>query len=304
MDAPRRLGHGGNRPNIGISACFFHADANRPIFTGKTLQYVEQSIVHWIQSSGAVAFLIPSPEGPTRRGDVSLEHYADLLDGLVLEGGSDMWPGSYGEEALRPEWNGDRVRDEYEIALTRAFVARGKPVLGICRGLQVLNVAFGGTLYQDIATQKPGALRHRDAALYDRNFHAIEIVPGTRLAQLYPQHDMAIVNSVHHQGIKDLAPFMTVEARCPNDGIVEAIRYDTTRGSVKSYVAAVQWHPEFHDRGALKHFAPAAQPGWQPPVGLRDVPALLDDDPLLRDFVAACGAAADAQLRSDGREPF
>mgnify|MGYP002778543790 CR=1 FL=1 len=289
------------RPNIGISACFFHADPARPIFTGKTLQYVEQSIVHWVQARGAVAFLIPSPEGPTKRGDVSLAHYADLLDGLVLEGGSDMWPGSYGEEPLRPEWRGDRVRDEYEIALTREFVARGKPVLGVCRGLQVLNVAFGGTLYQDIGTQKPGALRHRDAGLYDQNFHAIEIVPGTRLAQLYPRTPTAVVNSVHHQGIKDLAPFMTVEARCPNDGLIEAIRYDSARGSVKSFVAAVQWHPEFHDRGESARWlamrADAAPPGWQPPPHAATVPPLLDDDPILDDFLAACRQSATSPAR-------
>ncbi len=291
----------GDRPNIGISACFFHADPARPIFTGKTLQYVEQSIVHWVQSSGAVAFLIPSPDGPTRRGDVSLDHYATLLDGLVLEGGSDMWPGSYGETALRPEWNGDRVRDAYEIALTRAFVAHGKPVLGICRGLQVLNVAFGGTLYQDIATQKPGALKHRDAALYDRNFHTIELLPGTRLASLYPGVGTAVVNSVHHQGIKDLAPFMTVEARCPHDGIIEAIRLDNERAALKSWVAAVQWHPEFHTRaptGAESAGLATAQAHETAPPGPSDeararragIPAQLDDDPILADFLTACRA--------------
>ena len=140
-----------------------------------------------------------------------------------------MWPGSYGEEPLRPEWSGDRMRDEYEIALLRAFVDAGKPVLGICRGLQVINVAFGGTLYQDIATQLPDAIVHRNAQLYDQNFHAIEFVPGTRLAELYPHPVQAPtgadpVNSVHHQGIKDLAPYFVVEARCPNDGVIEAIR--------------------------------------------------------------------------------
>jgi putative glutamine amidotransferase len=279
------------RLKIGVSACFFHADPARPIFTGKTLQYVEQSIVHWVQSQGALAFLIPSPAGSTRRGDVHLAHYAALLDGLVLEGGSDLWPGSYGEEPLRPEWNGDRVRDEYEIALTREFVAAGKPVLGVCRGLQLLNVAFGGTLYQDIATQVPGALRHRDAALYDRNFHAVELVPGTRLAALYPGTGTVIVNSVHHQGIKDLAPCMTVEARCPNDGLIEAIRHDNERGPVKSYVAAVQWHPEFHDRGLLAMFTPREHAGWQPPVDTGRLPRLIDDDPILGDFLAACRLA-------------
>jgi len=199
----------------------------------------------------------------------------------VLEGGSDMWPGSYGEEPLRPEWTGDRIRDQYEIALLRAFVDAGKPVLGICRGLQVINVAFGGTLYQDIATQLPGAIEHRNARLYDQNFHTIEVVPGTRLAELYPHPGFTapdrpsphyVVNSVHHQGIKDLAPYFEIEARCPNDGVIEAIRH-TSRGPVKSYVAAVQWHPEFHD--------------W-------NNAAILAGEPLLSDFLAAAHAARNA----------
>lgn len=256
-----------SRPRIGISACFMHADPERPIFTGKVLQYVEQSIVHWVQSSGAIALMIPAPTGHTQRGDVSVAHYADLLDGLVLEGGADMWPGSYGETALKPQWNGDRVRDEYEIALLRAFVDRGKPVLGVCRGLQVINVAFGGTLYQDIATQVPGALEHRNAKLYDRNFHTIEVVAGTRLAQLYPDARPHTVNSVHHQGIKDLAPHFTVEARCPSDGMIEAIRYDNPQGDARPYIAAVQWHPEFHD--------------WNDG-------SLMSGDALLGDFLGVC----------------
>jgi putative glutamine amidotransferase len=251
------------RLKIGVSACFFHADPERPVFTGKTLQYVEQSIAHWVQSQGALALVIPSPDGDTRRGDVSLDHYAELLDGLVLEGGSDMWPGSYGEEPLRPEWSGDRVRDGYEIALLRAFVARRKPVLGVCRGLQVLNVAYGGTLYQDLALQRPGPLFHRSAQLYDRNHHQIEIVPESRLAQLYPGPSSPAVNSVHHQGIKDLATGFVVEA-CAPDGVIEAFRHVG-----ESYVAGVQWHPEFHV-GENAH--------------------LLDGAPLLADFMAACRA--------------
>lgn len=253
------------RLKIGLSACFFHADPKRPIFTGKTLQYVEQSTAHWVQSQGALALVIPSPDGDTRRGDVSLDHYAQLLDGLVLQGGSDMWPGSYGEEPLRPEWTGDRIRDEYEIALARAFIARGKPVLGLCRGLQVLNVAYGGTLYQDLALQKPGPLFHRSAQLYDRNHHTIEFEPGTQLARLYAGMTSATVNSVHHQGIRDLAPGFVVEARAP-DGVIEAFRCDG-----RHYVVGVQWHPEFH-------------------VG--ENAALLSGAPLLAEFMAACRAAA------------
>ena len=255
------------RLKIGLSACFFHADPNRPIFTDKTLQYVEQSIAHWVMSSGAMAVMIPSPVGETQRGDITLDHYAQWLDGLVLEGGSDVWPGSYGEMPLQEKWSGDRVRDEYEKALAAAFEKVGKPVLGVCRGLQLLNVAFGGTLYQDIATQLPNALVHRDAAIYDRNFHEVEFVAGTQLATLYPKLTSARVNSVHHQAIKDLAPGFEIEARCGKDGVIEAIR--RSRDDGESYIAAVQWHPEFHrvDLGTL------------------------DDAPILEDFMSAARAA-------------
>lgn len=246
---------------IAVSACFFHADPARAIFTGKTLQYVEQSVVRWVMSQGDLAVMVPAPEPAERVAD-----YARWLDGLVLMGGSDVWPGSYGEDALDPRWSGDRVRDEYEIALARAFVGVGKPVFGVCRGLQLLNVAFGGTLWQDIATQRPGAIAHRDAARYDQLFHRIAFEPGGRLAQLYAGQPEASVNSVHHQSIKDLASDFAVEARCPDDGTIEAVRW---RGS--SYVAAVQWHPEFHQ-------------------GVAGQTGLIDDAPLLTDFLAACRA--------------
>lgn len=250
MDARERL-------KIGISACFMHADPQRALFTGKTLQYVEQSITHWVMSTGALAVMIPSPAGATRRGDASLEHYAQWLDGLVLHGGADVSPGSYGEEPIDERWLGDRVRDEYEIALVQAFERAAKPVFGVCRGLQLLNVAYGGTLYQDIATQLPSALRHRDAAVYDQNFHTVEILPGSRLSQLYPGAMNARVNSIHHQAIKDLAPGYAVEAVSNEDGLIEAIR----RHEGGTWIAAVQWHPEFHVPGS----------------GLFDDGALLDD---------------------------
>ena len=252
------------RLKIGISACFFHADPNRPVFTGKTLQYVEQSIAHWVMSTGALAVMIPNPVGDTRRGDVTLDHYAQWLDGLLLEGGSDVWPGSYGETPLQDKWSGDRIRDDYEKALVAAFTKVDKPIFGVCRGLQLLNVAFGGTLYQDIATQRPEALAHRDAGLYDRHFHEVEWVPGSRLAGLYPGTGKFKVNSVHHQGIKDLAPGFVVEARSATDGIIEAV---CRPGA--SFVAAVQWHPEFH----------------------RDDWGTLDDTPILNDFLSAVRAA-------------
>jgi len=257
-----------DRLKIGISACFFHPDAARRAAPTKTLQWVEQSTAHWVMSGGALPVMIPSPAGDTARGDVTLAHYAQWLDGVVMHGGADVWPGSYGEEPLRPEWGGDRVRDEYEIALVRAFADAGKPVFGICRGLQLINVAYGGTLYQDIATQHAGARVHRDGEQYDRLFHAVDLVADSRLAQLLGASPSRTINSIHHQGIKRLAPGFVAEAHCPEDGVVEAIRH-----SGDGWIAAVQWHPELH--------VPREQAQG----------SVLDDSALLRDFLDAARAA-------------
>ncbi len=245
---------------IGISACFMHPDKTRASFAFKTLQYVEQSTAHWIMSGGALPVMVPSPMGSTARGNTDIDDYAQWLDGLVLHGGADVWPGSYGEEPMQDAWQGDRIRDEYEKALVHAFVKAGKPVFGVCRGLQLINVAFGGTLYQDIATQLPGSRLHRHAEIYDRHFHTLEIVPETRLSALFPCASSYKINSIHHQGIKQLAAGFVAEAHCPDDGVIEAIRH-----TGPSYIAAVQWHPEFH----------SAELGT------------LDDAPLLADFLAA-----------------
>ena len=250
------------RLKIGISACFLHPDPARTVFAKKTLQYVEQSMAHWVMAGGALPVMIPSPAGDTFRGEVHVDDYARWLDGLVLHGGADVWPGSYGETPLQERWRGDRLRDEYEQALVRAFVAADKPVFGVCRGLQLINVAFGGTLHQDIGTQLPQALVHRDAERYDHNFHQLDIVPDTQLEAILPGAQGGKINSIHHQGVKDLASGFVIEARCPDDGMIEAIRH-----SGAAWVAAVQWHPEFHrpelgtidDTALLADFLQAAQ---------------------------------------------
>ncbi|GIK87177.1 MAG: type 1 glutamine amidotransferase [Burkholderiales bacterium] len=256
---------------IGISASFFHADDTRPIFKGMTLQYIEQNLAHWLMQRDVLTFMIPSPDGGTRRAAsrVTLDAYASALDGLVLMGGSDVCPESYGERALRPEWNGDRVRDDYEIGLHRAFVAQGKPVLGVCRGAQVVNVAHGGTLWQDIGSQLPHALNHRDWAIYAQNCHATSIVPGSGLARLYPGTTLVKTNSVHHQAVRDLGRDLVVEAWSEPDRLVEAIRW-----TGPSYVFAVQWHPEFHPPGD---------------------DSFIDDTPILDDFLAAASVHKDAE---------
>lgn len=258
----------GERLKIGISACFFHPDPARSAAATKTLQWIEQSTAHWVMSAGALPVMIPSPAGDTARGDIALGHYAQWLDGVVMHGGADVWPGSYGETPLHPAWQGDRIRDSYEIALLRAFVDAGKPVFGICRGMQLINVAYGGTLYQDIPTQCGSMRLHRDAALYDRLFHTLTPVPGSRLAQLLVDARSTVINSVHHQCVKRLADGFIAEAHCTEDGSIEAIRH-----TGNAWIAAVQWHPELHR------------------VEEQDAGHVLDDRPLLTDFLAAARRA-------------
>jgi putative glutamine amidotransferase len=230
---------------IGVSARIHHPTGPvlglGGVYT-KTLHYLEQSVAHWLMSTDVLVVMIPAieSEGMIARSDMSLAAYAELLDGLVLQGGSDLAPETYGEAPLAPEWSGDRERDRYEIDLFEEFTAVRKPVLGICRGCQLLNVALGGTLFQDIPTQVPAALAHRDATKYELQLHEMNLVLGSALSKLYPGVTHAHVNSIHHQSIKDLGKDLVVEALAVPDGIIEAVRW---RGP--SYVFGMQWHPEF-----------------------------------------------------------
>jgi putative glutamine amidotransferase len=231
---------------IGVSARIYYPEGPVLDLGGvwtRTLHFLEQSVAHWIIGGGALPVMVPAADADSlvHKSEIKLAHFAEALDALVLQGGNDISPESYGETPLHPDWGGDRVRDRYEMALARAFIAQGKPVFGICRGFQLLNVMHGGTLLQDISMQRPDAASHRDVPRFERHFHDIDVMPGTRLARLYPQVGRARVNSIHHQGIKDLADGFEVEARSSDDGLIEAIRR-----SGPGYVAAVQWHPEFH----------------------------------------------------------
>lgn len=231
----------GRLPLIGITAGWMHADEERSLYNGRPLLYLELSLGAWFLKDGrSLPVMIPAvaPGVDARTGAAE---YAERLDGLVLQGGDDVAPQNYGEEPLKPEWAGDAVRDEYELALVQEFLKRDKPILGICRGHQLLNVALGGSLYQDINFQVEGSLAHRDAEAYDDNLHDLVFEPGSRLRELYGVGGGRI-NSVHHQAIKDVAPGLEVEARSAEDGIVEAVRF-----TGESYAVGVQWHPEFQE---------------------------------------------------------
>ncbi|MFZ6655226.1 gamma-glutamyl-gamma-aminobutyrate hydrolase family protein [Undibacterium sp. TJN19] len=227
---------------IGVSARIFHPQAGSKGLSSKTLQYLEESIAQWVMSRDVMVFMIPSvnTNGLIRPSNIRLRDYAKHLDGLVLQGGADVAPESYSLQTTRPEWPGDRTRDMYELELLHEFIEAGKPLLGICRGCQLLNVAFGGSLYQDIASEVPGAIRHVDD-LYDQHFHELRFTEKSTLAKMLAMPAVARVNSIHHQAIKNLGRDMVVEAVAADDNMIEAIRYQKAE-----FVVGLQWHPEFH----------------------------------------------------------
>jgi len=230
---------------IGVSARIFHPEPGSTGLRSKNLQYLEESIAQWVMSRDVLVFMIPTvnTNGLLHPSNITLRHYARHLDGLVLQGGADVSPQTYSETPTRPEWSGDRARDLYELELLHEFVEAGKPVLGVCRGCQLINVAFGGSLYQDVATNVPEALAHVHTD-YDAHRHAIEFPPGSSLGKMFPKAARPTVNSIHHQAVKELGRDVRIEAVSYPDGIVEAIRYDKA-----DFVMGLQWHPEFHRAG-------------------------------------------------------
>lgn len=197
---------------------------------------MEKDMARYLARPDVLPILIPDLPKAERQAFVA------KLDGLVLQGGTDLAPGSYGETPIVPgKWLGDPERDAYEMELVKDFMAEEKPIFGICRGLQLLNAYFGGTLYQDLPTQRPGLSHtHRDAMQYDQVHHPVELLPGLHLANLHAIDPLRIVNSVHHQAVKTLPS--SLEATAMADGLVEALQWT---GAAPGKVMAVQWHPEF-----------------------------------------------------------
>ncbi|HEY8347474.1 MAG TPA: gamma-glutamyl-gamma-aminobutyrate hydrolase family protein [Symbiobacteriaceae bacterium] len=195
-----------------------------------------------IQEAGGIPVLLPLVDNEL---DAAL--VLDKVDGLLLPGGGDVDPVFFGEEphprlgTIAPE------RDFSEILLIREALRRDMPVLGICRGHQILAVAVGGTLIQDIPSELPGALKHEQDAPRWYASHSVSVKPGTRLAALLGTSFR--VNSFHHQSVRTVPPGWVVSAVAP-DGVLEALEHPGYR-----FVVSVQWHPEsFVGRG--DHFKP------------------------------------------------
>ncbi|MCB9235513.1 MAG: gamma-glutamyl-gamma-aminobutyrate hydrolase family protein [Bacteroidia bacterium] len=223
---------------IGVTSCFMYPDPTRLVFGHKSLNYLEADMGRYLSRQGVMPILIPDlPKA-------ELISFLKEMDAFVLQGGSDLSPSTYGETPIiEGKWLGDKYRDEYELGVLDFALKNEKPVLGICRGFQLMNAYFGGTLYQDIKTQRPEALLHRDADLYDQLNHKIEWSVGSLMQRLYTHDPHDAVNTVHHQGLKTVGKGLEVNAFSPEDGIVEAFVWN---GAEPGKVMGVQWHPEFH----------------------------------------------------------
>jgi putative glutamine amidotransferase len=217
-------------PIIGITTIVTEAEQNPfPPRIGQNQAYIRGLV-----RAGAAPLMIP------QLADASLVRALyERLDGLVLPGGEDIDPARYGQARHEQCGRVSPERDNMELALARWAVEDGVPLLAICRGIQVLNVALGGSLYQDIAAQVPGAERHDWYPGYprDRLSHEVAISPQTRLVAILGDGSPR-VNSLHHQALKEVPPALTVVAHAP-DGIVEAVEITD-----HPFALGVQWHPE------------------------------------------------------------
>ena len=224
--------------------------ASRPIIgiTTQTLEAIPDELPRcWVMSqryvqamaeSGGVPWIIPLMPDDLD----TMRRIYEQLDGLLLPGGVDIDPRTYGASRLAGCGRTDIDRDRAEVMLTRWAMDDAKPVLGICRGVQLINVAAGGTLYQDVAAEMPGAIKHDyfpHGGANPRNqlVHEVAVAPTSRLAALLEEQG-AMVNSMHHQGIKSVPPSLVATAHAP-DGLVEGL--ESNDGA---FLFGVQWHPE------------------------------------------------------------
>jgi putative glutamine amidotransferase len=164
------------------------------------------------------------------------------LEGLLLTGGDDVHPSHFGEAPHPKIELVDERRDRFEIALVHAARARGLPVFGICRGVQLMNVALGGDLFQDIPAQVDAAVAHTQRTLYEGPWHEIDLRPGTRLSSILGAPRVA-VNSYHHQACRRVGPPLVVAATAP-DGVIEGLE-----DPGDAFFLGVQWHPEVLEGG-------------------------------------------------------
>ena len=186
-----------------------------------------------LEAAGAAPVILPLTADPEE-----LARYAEAFDGFLFPGGHDLDPALYGQAPSGQLGPLAPNRDAMEKALFPLALETGKPLLGICRGIQLFNVMLGGDLWQDLPTQRPSGVQHHETAPYDKVAHSVTVLPDNPLAAAVGAGEMT-VNSYHHQAVKALGRGLQVAATAP-DGVVEAVYLPGHK-----FALAVQWHPEF-----------------------------------------------------------
>jgi putative glutamine amidotransferase len=218
--------------------------APRRLVDGRERVTLNTAYVRALEAAGLVPLAVPTMLAADRAGAALA-----AVRGLVLSGGEDVAPARYGAAPHPRLGEIDPVRDAAELALIAAARARGLPILAICRGIQILNVALGGTLYQDLDSERPGPVPHND----ETGRHHIHVEAGSLLERTLGTR-AASVNSRHHQAIRDLAPGLTAVAWA-DDGVIEGAEPTDAK---EPWMVAVQWHPEdLTERALFDGFARA-----------------------------------------------
>ncbi len=217
-----------NRPLIGITSSTSASDSSAK----NPQDRLNSAYSRAIALAGGIPVILPNLEG-----DGTINAYLDRLDGLLLSGGADVDPCRFGETVLNESVEIDSTRDAAELPLIRAAVERDVPILAICRGIQSLNIALGGTLYQDIPAQIPSEIEHKQKAPRPEATHTIEVATGSLLAKVAGETSFP-ANSFHHQALKAVAPGLTIVARAP-DEVIEGVENRKAR-----FLLGVQFHPE------------------------------------------------------------
>jgi putative glutamine amidotransferase len=215
-----------HRPRIGITT-------SMTVGVVPERTYVNSTYLRAVQAAGGVPVLLPPTLDPDARRAL-----AGDLDGLLLTGGGDVDPGRFGEAPHPTVSEVAPARDELEIEVTRTVLDDGRPLLAICRGVQVLNVALGGTLHQDVASDPGTPILHSQREPRDQPSHRVKVAAGSHLAEVLGAEEVD-VNSMHHQAVKALGRGLIPVAWAPDD-IVEGVELAERR----HFVLGVQWHPE------------------------------------------------------------
>nr|WP_275414990.1 gamma-glutamyl-gamma-aminobutyrate hydrolase family protein [Lacticaseibacillus rhamnosus] len=208
-----------------------------PVMPNNHPAYAPHDVKEAFIKLGAIPLIIAFPDDVSKVDQLA-QDYVRLIDGLMLPGGPDVDPTFYGEEPHPKIGMTLYQKDRFEIALIKAALAADKPIFGICRGIQIMNVAMGGTLYQDLESQYPELkIQHPQATLGQFATHHVELTAGSKLAKLYGRSTIK-VNSRHHQAVKAVGKGLKVTAVAP-DGVVEGMESTDT-----DLFLGVQWHPE------------------------------------------------------------